>query len=157
MNTTSPSATRPPLRTTVILAGRADAVRHAREAMRSFIEKHGLVEHLDGPAGHEATQGALLVVSELVTNACVHADAPLAMHLGRHEDKLLIEVCDGSWSLPRLVAAEECGPEGGFGLGIVLAMADSWSAVRTSWGKRVVVVLPLPDWRDALATNAQGG
>ncbi|NEC21704.1 ATP-binding protein [Streptomyces parvus] len=157
MSSKAPSATRPPLRTTVILSCRANPVRRARKALRSFIEEYGLVEHLDGPAGHEVTYGAMLVVSELVTNACVHADAPLAMHLGRYEDTLFIEVCDGSRSLPRLVAADESGPEGGFGLGIVLAMADHWSAVRTSWGKRVVVVLPLPDGRDALIGNAQHG
>ncbi|MEV7253149.1 ATP-binding protein [Streptomyces cyaneofuscatus] len=122
---------------------RPDAVRYARKAVREFVEERGLLEHHDAVEASEAEHTALLVVSELVTNACMHADNPLHMCLGLYGKKLFIEVCDDSRAVPALVCADKGGRDGGFGLGIVLAVADHWSFVRTRWGKRVTVLLPL--------------
>ncbi|MEW1616527.1 MULTISPECIES: ATP-binding protein [unclassified Streptomyces] len=134
---------RPAFSATVDLTRRSDTVRYARNAVRAFVEEHGLPEHRDCPGAHDAAHSALLVVSELVTNACVHAGGPLEMCLGLYGGKLFIEVCDDSRAVPGVVDAGERGTEGGFGLGVVLAVADHWSVVRTSWGKRITVLLPL--------------
>ncbi|MFE8977695.1 ATP-binding protein [Streptomyces cyaneofuscatus] len=134
---------RPALCSMVDLTRRPDAVRYARKALREFVEEHGLLEQHDTADAREAEHTALLVVSELVTNAYVHAEGPLRMCLGLYGGKLFIEVCDGSRTVPALVGADKGGREGGFGLGIVLAVADHWSFVRTKWGKRITVLLPL--------------
>ncbi|MFJ7063056.1 hypothetical protein ACIQVA_36235 [Streptomyces microflavus] len=46
-------------------------------------------------------------------------------------------------AVPGVVDAGERGTEDGFGLGVVLTVAGHWSVVRTSWGKRITVLLPL--------------
>ena len=82
---------------------------------------------------------ALLVVSELVTNAVLHARAgasAIALRLETSGDRLRIEIHDG----------DPCGPdprtptpldESGFGLLLVEAMADKWGVLQTSTGKAV--------------------
>jgi anti-sigma regulatory factor (Ser/Thr protein kinase) len=79
-------------------------------------------------ANHDVVEVALLVVSELVTNAVEHAQPPLALHLQRDEAKRRVWVAvsdagpavqDGPWTT-------SCTPEEhGRGLGIVDSLADA--------------------------------
>ncbi|MER6308251.1 ATP-binding protein [Streptomyces sp. NPDC001657] len=82
-------------------------------------------------AGWHLTPGlvedALLVVSELVTNAVVHARPPAVLRLSRAADGrnvLRVEVTDtGSATPDGQPVAERCADEHGRGLGIVTALA----------------------------------
>lgn len=80
---------------------------------------------------------AVLLTSELVTNAIRHGGAPVRVHaaLSQHGD-LRIEVADDD---PGQVTPRRPGPDddGGRGLVLVDRLADRWGIRRTSSGKRV--------------------
>ncbi|GAB2834313.1 ATP-binding protein [Actinocorallia aurea] len=86
-----------------------------------------------------------LVVSELCTNACVHASAPGAPHptcsVRMGARRCLLEVWDHlSWRDLRAIADAAPGgfAESGRGLGIVAALAESWGVRPSTRGGKVV-------------------
>ncbi|MFJ4776655.1 ATP-binding protein [Streptomyces sp. NPDC088762] len=84
----------------------------------------------------ETAEDTLLVVSELLTNAGVHADGCLQLVLSAG-DVLRIEVFDGSTTLPRRAAAPRRGLPGGHGLYIIERLCDRWGAEAHAHGKVV--------------------
>jgi anti-sigma regulatory factor (Ser/Thr protein kinase) len=86
----------------------------------------------------EMTETALLLVSELATNAIRHGAPPVRLSLRLHDDRLRVEVTDSSPALPEL---GDPGPEqtGGRGLQIVQQLAARWGAgaSRSRLGKTV--------------------
>lgn len=89
----------------------------------------------------------LLVVSELVTNAVVHAGTSSALRLllphGRTPGAARVEVSDLSTCPPRRRHAK--GEEvGGRGLELVSLLADRWGWEREGAGKRVWCELDRP-------------
>jgi PAS domain S-box-containing protein len=99
----------------------------ARRAVRTALDAAG--------AGHLREPGEL-VVSELVTNAVVHAGSPVTLRIAAEPDALRVEVEDGSPHLPvRRTWAETAGT--GRGLRIVDEHADRWAAERAGTGKIV--------------------
>jgi anti-sigma regulatory factor (Ser/Thr protein kinase) len=75
----------------------------------------------------ELTETALLLVSELATNAIRHGSPPVRLSLRLDRDRLRVEVSDGCTRLPELVRA---GPDqvSGRGLQIVQQLAATWGA-----------------------------
>jgi anti-sigma regulatory factor (Ser/Thr protein kinase) len=61
-----------------------------------------------------------LVVAELVSNAEAHGKPPITLTLTAHPQALAIEVADASRELP---TDRRPGHDGGFGLGLVRALA----------------------------------
>ena len=102
----------------------------ARRAMARAAE----LWHLD----REMTDTALLLVSELATNAIRHGTPPVRLAVRLRGDELRVEVTDSSPSLPRL---DHPGPDqtGGRGLQIVQQLAARWGASvsRSRLGKTV--------------------
>ena len=96
----------------------------------------------------EITDDAKVVVSELVTNAYVHAPGPDTFHLEllRRSDGVRISLADGSAVKP-LIAELTSDRPSGRGLAIVEALASDWGAEERDGGKIVWVELDLP--RDA--------
>lgn len=86
----------------------------------------------------ELTETALLLVSELATNAIRHGTPPVRLSLRLHDDRLRVEVTDSSPALPQL---GHPGPDqtGGRGLQIVQQLAARWGAgaSRSRLGKTV--------------------
>jgi anti-sigma regulatory factor (Ser/Thr protein kinase) len=94
----------------------------------------------------EAVDSALLVTSELVTNAVVHARTDFDLSLAVADGAVEIAVADRSLRLPRPRFREGEKPplsrpqwldEGGRGLLIVEALADEWGIAEERDGKRV--------------------
>lgn len=108
----------------------------------------GAVTALLSQAGHEPdqrpAQDAQLVVSELITNALVHAPGPSGLRLELTPDlaSLLITVWDSSPFLPRAQAPDP-GRIGGHGLHLVTALSEELEAAHAPGGKRVTATVRL--------------
>ncbi|OIJ68714.1 hypothetical protein WN71_006535 [Streptomyces mangrovisoli] len=90
----------------------------------------------------ESADDALLLLSEMLTNAVQHAEGPLGLHLHRTATDLTVEVSDRSLQLPRpRIAGED--DESGRGLILVRALATSWGVRPTDEGKTTWFTLRL--------------
>jgi anti-sigma regulatory factor (Ser/Thr protein kinase) len=82
---------------------------------------------------------ALLVLSELVTNAVLHATEPIMVLVTRQDDALRIEVSDGDTRMSDIAPRPARDPRraGGRGLQIVNSLARDWGVTRRADGKTV--------------------
>src|SRR5256885_7713989 len=78
---------------------------------------------------------ALLVTSEIVTNAVIHAATPVRLDAMVDDGVLRVVVEDGDLRMP--VTCHDAGPQGGFGLHIVEELAGAWGVVPRAHGKAV--------------------
>ncbi|OIJ89508.1 hypothetical protein BIV25_34155 [Streptomyces sp. MUSC 14] len=83
-----------------------------------------------------------LLASEVLTNAVLHAEGPLHLHMRRDTTELAVEISDRSPHLPhpRLADVED---ESGRGLLLVDALADNWGVRPTEEGKTTWFTLSL--------------
>lgn len=95
---------------------------------------------------------ALLLVSELVTNAVVHARTEVALSLAVADGGLEVAVRDAAADLslrPRAAVMSPDAPgspvEGGRGLQLLELLAETWDVTPSAEGKQVWFRLPLPD------------
>jgi anti-sigma regulatory factor (Ser/Thr protein kinase) len=88
----------------------------------------------------ELVADARLVVTELVTNAVVHARTAIELDMCMTADVVRIEVTDYGVDRPHIWARKE---NGGRGLPIVDALAQSWGVLDLGSGKTVWCELPL--------------
>lgn len=122
------------------LFNRPAAARYARHALRDQLKALGLATEA-GTAGYDAAASAELIVTELVTNACRHTDGPVAMRVGWDGKQIIIEVDDPSPVVPKTVAAPDRGVSGGYGLGLVECLTESWGVRVHATGKTVYASL----------------
>jgi anti-sigma regulatory factor (Ser/Thr protein kinase) len=99
---------------------------------RCFVCRHLREEGL----GHLADD-IQLVVSELVTNALVHADTPFRLTLEVLEGSIVVSVCDGSSVRPFMVAAPALDT-GGRGMRIVDLLSLEWGVTTAQHGGKSV-------------------
>jgi anti-sigma regulatory factor (Ser/Thr protein kinase) len=83
-----------------------------------------------------------LVVSELATNACVHARSAFTVSLHRQGSHLVVEVVDED-PAPAVVGPSSTGCSGR-GMQIVAAIAREWGVSGCDRGKSVWAVLDCP-------------
>ena len=81
-----------------------------------------------------------LLVSELVTNAVLHARSRLTICIDRDGDELRVGVSDGSSVIPR-PRRYSSDAATGRGLGLVELMSSSWGATATESGKEIWFVV----------------
>jgi CheY-like chemotaxis protein len=109
--------------------------------VRRFVEERclewGCEDRLDD---------ALLVVSELATNAALHAGTPYVVTARRRRGALRLDVIDGSEVAPELREHGDRDAEGGRGLYLVSAMSAAWGVERRSGGGKIV-------WADLLCDS----
>ncbi|MFF7754609.1 SpoIIE family protein phosphatase [Streptomyces sp. NPDC007971] len=118
-----------PLRETWTVWRVPEAARHARRFTRRTLRTWGV-----SPATMDT---ALLIVSELVTNALVHTDGQVRLDLTLINHRLRLAVADGSPRTP--VKPTNIGWEatGGRGILLVEAVSQAWGTVPVSGGKQV--------------------
>ena len=84
----------------------------------------------------------LVIVSELTTNALLHARTPMTVRLEREDASLLLSVTDSSPAVPR---TRSYGVQSatGRGLRLVASLAAEWGVTQTAEGKTVWCRVPL--------------
>lgn len=92
-------------------------------AAREWARRAGCAEH-----AVELLDDALLLISELVTNAVLHGGPPIMLSLECDGDALRVRVRDGSPALPE---PRDAGldAEGGRGMTLVELLTDTWGVV----------------------------
>ncbi|RGD56850.1 ATP-binding protein [Kitasatospora xanthocidica] len=127
-----------------VFSGREGAVQagleHTREALRSWSwlptadeERLGVAEDL------------LLMVAELVANACLHTSGgPGELRLRWDGRRLRAEVTDTSPVPPELRPYADPGRPGGHGLRVVERLAGSWGCAPEGGGKVVWLEIGCP-------------
>ncbi|WP_373295978.1 SpoIIE family protein phosphatase [Streptomyces roseolilacinus] len=129
----------PPIRTGWTVWRLPDAVMHARRFTARTLRGWGVAEEADA---------ALLVVSELVTNALVHTQGAVRLDLTLAGDRMRIAVTDASPRAPAKPVMADWESTGGRGLFLVEAMSASWGSVPVSGGKQV--------WSEFVVTRGPG-
>jgi len=107
------------------LASEPASVRRAREAVRSWLVD----------VGRSNTEYvAAQIVTELTTNAVVHAHGPVVLHLWCRRDGVRIGVSDGSTDVP-VLTPEDPSAATGRGLRLVDRLASRWESEAHERGK----------------------
>jgi anti-sigma regulatory factor (Ser/Thr protein kinase) len=116
------------VRESLVLPPTARAARAARDMVSRACLDWGRSSQI---------QAATLVVSELVTNAMVHAGTDLEVSMTRCGPRLRVAVKDHSGGLPHI---QDAGGSGVTGRGLVLvnAFCESWGVLPTGDGGKVV-------------------
>jgi hypothetical protein len=93
-----------------------------------------------------AAEDVLLVVSELVTNACLHAEGPDQLRITCDNKVIRIEVADQGTGQPSPRTPHRAGRPGGHGMFIVQRLCLDWGVFRTPGvaGKTVWAELGAP-------------
>jgi GAF domain-containing protein/anti-sigma regulatory factor (Ser/Thr protein kinase) len=105
------------------------------------VARHWVAAHLrDLPA--DVTGCAVLLTSELVTNAVLHAATPMCLTLHILPDRIRLDVADGNPAFP---SVKEYGREAATGRGLTLfnTLASSWGVQAVDGGKIVWFELPV--------------
>jgi anti-sigma regulatory factor (Ser/Thr protein kinase) len=116
--------------------------RHSPRDARGFV-----AAYLDEWHCAAAGDVALLLVSELVTNAVLHAQTETEVEVGRFDDTVRIAVSDG---VPAGIDPEagrhpsRVGAPSGRGLRIVDGLADRWGVSTSDVGKTVWFEVQVP-------------
>ncbi|MFE0103208.1 ATP-binding protein [Streptomyces sp. NPDC059009] len=127
------------------LNGASGIVPLARDFTRDALHAWGWLPAA-GADQRAAAEDVLLVVSELVTNACLHAEGPDELWLSCDKKVLRIEVSDRGAGQPAPRTPHRAGRPGGHGMFIVQRLCLDWGVVRTpgAGGKTVWAELGAP-------------
>jgi anti-sigma regulatory factor (Ser/Thr protein kinase) len=114
-----------------------EKVRLARTELRTALATWGL---------HHVEDSALVVLSELATNAVIHAGGwvTVSANTSRNRKILNIQVRDWNPSAPRWTREVTCASEHGRGLHIVSELSCKWGVLRLQDGKAVWAELEIP-------------
>lgn len=105
----------------------------------------------------EGTDAALLVVSELVTNALVHTRGEVRLDITLAGDRLRVAVSDSSPRTPVKAASGDWEATGGRGILLVEAVSEAWGSVPLSGGKQVWGEIALAPSEDGTGKDGQDG
>ncbi|MEU9334900.1 ATP-binding protein [Streptomyces sp. NPDC048290] len=125
--------------------GQAGIVPMARDFARQALYAWGWLPAASADR-RAAAEDVLLVVSELVTNACLHAEGPDEMWIACDRKVIRIEVSDRGTGQPSPRTPHRAGRPGGHGMFIVQRLCLDWGVVRTPGlaGKTVWAELAAP-------------
>lgn len=109
-------------------------VSEINEVTRTRNEAATHLRGLDLP--EQACADALLMLSELVTNAVYHGVEPLVLRVDGTPERIRVEVDDAS-SEPPVLRPIDPHRLGGMGMRIVDDLSDRWGCTPTGFGKTV--------------------
>jgi len=102
------------------------AVRLPRAPTAAGSARHVVKKHFNDLLADETLDDALLVVSELVTNALRHGDGDIELRVAFDGQRLRGEVTDQGIRFTQPLREHASGQIGGHGLHLVGCIADSW-------------------------------
>ncbi|MFJ4776362.1 ATP-binding protein [Streptomyces sp. NPDC088762] len=114
------------------------AARHARRTVTELLALKPAV------CPHAVAEDLVLIVSELVTNAVLHAEGPYALTVSLEDRRAGVAVTDGSTELSEhdgKGVRQRQVESGGRGLKIVRALGADLFVSRSGVGKQVIAVL----------------
>ncbi|MEV6018898.1 MULTISPECIES: ATP-binding protein [unclassified Streptomyces] len=114
---------------TLGLVGESGVVPLARDFARQALYAWGWLPAASADR-RAAAEDVLLVVSELVTNACLHAEGPDELRISCDNKVLRIEVSDRGAGQPAPRTPHRAGRPGGHGMFIVQRLCLDWGVVR---------------------------
>lgn len=117
----------------ILLKADPGEVSRARRAVASHLHQRGIATY----------DVAVLLVSELVTNALLHGRPPLELVAAGDDSQLRVEVHDASAGDPPRVRESPVDVPGGRGLRLVDALASRWGWAESGRGKFVWFELDL--------------
>ncbi|MFF4038131.1 MULTISPECIES: ATP-binding protein [unclassified Streptomyces] len=109
------------------LRGTSGAVTRCRDFTAAALTDWGWLP-VATPEAREQVEDVLLLVSEVVTNACLHAGGPEELVLRHAGERLRIEVSDASPEHPHAKAPRSPALPGGHGLMIFDRLARTWGS-----------------------------
>ena len=115
------------------LPASASAARTGRDFVSAYCHRHHL--------SVGATDDAVLLTSELLSNAYLHARSPTVLTVGLEDHTLRVEVSDVAETQPE---PREAGPSatGGRGMRLIDTVAQRWGVQQRTGGKSVWFELP---------------
>ncbi|MFD9005377.1 ATP-binding protein [Streptomyces sp. NPDC059582] len=127
------------------LDGQSGVVPLARDFARQALYAWGWLP-ADSADHRAAAEDVLLVVSELVTNACLHAEGPESLRIACDNKVIRVEVSDRGAGQPAPRTPHRAGRPGGHGMFIVQRLCLDWGVVRAPGiaGKTVWAELGAP-------------
>ncbi|MFR9676644.1 ATP-binding protein [Streptomyces sp. TR06-5] len=127
------------------LVGAGGSVSRARDFTRKALQDWGWLPAATADQ-RAAAEDVLLVVSELVTNACLHAGGPEELRIGSGAKLVRLEVVDAGAGDPAARTPHRAGRPGGHGMFIVQRLCLDWGVVRggDGHGKTVWAELAAP-------------
>ncbi|MBD3546320.1 ATP-binding protein [Streptomyces sp. JV180] len=130
---------------TLSLAQASGIVPMARDFARQALHDWGWLPASSADR-RAAAEDVLLVVSELVTNACLHAEGPEELRIGHTPKALRVEVVDRGAGQPAPRTPHRAGRPGGHGMFIVQRLCTDWGVLRSedAPGKTVWAELAAP-------------
>ncbi|MEV7571182.1 ATP-binding protein [Streptomyces tanashiensis] len=111
----------------LVLHGTRGVVSRCRDFTRQALADWGWIP-ADGEEARERVEDVLLLVSEVVTNACLHAGGPEELVLRHGEGLLRVEVSDASPEHPRARKPRSPALPGGHGLLVLDRLAGAWGS-----------------------------
>ena len=108
------------------LFGTKGVVGRCRDFARDGLRDWGWLPATGDPDRQASADDVLLVVSELVTNACLHAGGPTSLQLRGSAGLIRVEVHDSSPNRPRPRTPQDLARPGGHGLYVIDRLARHW-------------------------------
>ncbi|MER6301692.1 ATP-binding protein, partial [Kitasatospora sp. NPDC001539] len=140
-----------------MFTGSRGAVQRSREFSREALRSWHWLPAPDDEQ-EAVAEDVLLMVSELVTNACLHAPGgPHELRLHWDGLRLRVEVLDASPVRPQLRPFADPGRPGGHGLRVVDRLAGAWGTVPAGTGKSVWLEVASPLDRRVAPAGKGGG
>ncbi|MEE1929351.1 ATP-binding protein [Streptomyces sp. TRM 70351] len=128
------------------LVGVSGAVQRSRDFTRTALNDWGWLPAVEADQ-RAAAEDVLLVVSELVTNACLHAGGPQELRLAYGPRSLRVEVLDAGAGEPAPRSPHRAGRPGGHGMFIVERLCLDWGVAHAPEGSGKAVWAELANAR----------
>ncbi|MFJ4715997.1 ATP-binding protein [Streptomyces sp. NPDC088785] len=112
----------------------------ARVAVRAALAD--AADELPRDRSRQLSEDALLVVSELVTNALVHAGGVTRLEVEVTDDVLRLRVSDASTTAPQRLHTR-AGTPGGYGLVVIQRLCSEMDVEIGPEGKTITAAMPL--------------